>query len=191
MLVSRRIGSRHPFLINALEDALGTEPIQKKEELEREVFLLSMVNALSGTLQDVVGLKDAEGYISTVGERIGETICTAYRNSAENGEITEADLSYILTDLKARIGGTFKVENENGGTIEFSNTKCPFGGFVDGRPSLCMMTSNVFGTIAATLHGEARVELLKTIANGDGCCHVLVHTDGSAGGGRRYFAYDD
>jgi predicted ArsR family transcriptional regulator len=185
------MSSRHPCQINAVEDALGAEPIERKEDLEREVFLLSMVNALSGTLQDVVGLKDAEGYISTVGERIGETICGAYRNSSDNGEIKLDDLSYILTDLKARIGGTFKVESEDSKTIEFSNTKCPFGSFVDGRPSLCMMTSNVFGTIAATLHGEARVELLKTIANGDGCCSVLVHTDGSAGGGRRYFAYDD
>lgn len=170
---------------------MGSEPINTKDDLERELFLLSMVNALSGTLQDVVGLKDAEGYISTVGERIGDAICTAYRNSAEDGEIDEGDLSYILTDLKSRIGGTFKVEREEGGIIEFSNNKCPFGAFVDGRPSLCMMTSNVFGTIAAKLHGEARVELLKTIAQGDGCCHVMVHTDGSAGGGRRYFAYDD
>ena len=170
---------------------MGVEPIEIKEDLEREVFLLSMINALSGTLQDVVGLKDAEGYISTVGERIGETICGAYRKSADSGEFSPEDLSYILTDLKARIGGTFEVEREEDGTIEFSNTKCPFGSFVNRRPSLCMMTSNVFGTIAATLHGEARVELLKTIANGDGCCSVLVHTDGSAGGGRRYFGYDD
>ncbi len=40
---------------------------------------------------------------------------------------------------------------------------------------MCMMTSNVFGTIAAQNLGYARVDLDKTIANGDKECRVVVH----------------
>jgi len=43
------------------------------------------------------------------------------------------------------------------------------------RPSMCMMTSNVFGVIAAENLGYARVDLEKTIAQGHGECRVVVH----------------
>ena len=57
---------------------------------------------------------------------------------------------------------------------------------------MCMMTSNVFGGIAAENLGYSKVELQKTIAEGHGECHVVVHlkpSDASrAGIGREYFA---
>ena len=64
-----------------------------------------------------------------------------------------------------------------------------------GRPSLCMMTSNVFGSIAARNLGYARVELQETIAEGAPGCRVTVHLRGpgagEAWGGREYFADPD
>ena len=38
-----------------------------------------------------------------------------------------------------------------------------------------MMTSTVFGTIAAENNGYSKVILEKTIAAGDGCCEVIVY----------------
>ena len=55
------------------------------------------------------------------------------------------------------------------------NRKCPFGSKVIDRPSLCMMTSNVFGTITADNNGYAKVILGKTIAQGDIGCHVTIY----------------
>ena len=40
--------------------------------LERDLFLRSLIRELAGTLQDVVGVREASGYISVVGARIGE-----------------------------------------------------------------------------------------------------------------------
>jgi hypothetical protein len=57
------------------------------------------------------------------------------------------------------------------------NRACPFGDQVIGRPALCMMTSNVFGSIAADHLGYARVELQETIAQGSAGCRVVVHLD--------------
>jgi hypothetical protein len=56
---------------------------------------------------------------------------------------------------------------------------------------MCMMTSNVFGTIAAQNLGYARVELEETIARGSSGCRVVVHLtpdlDVDDEPGREYF----
>ena len=54
-----------------------------------------------------------------------------------------------------------------------------------------MMTSNVFGSIAAENLGYAKVDLQETIAEGDPRCRVVVHLkpteDAEASDGREYF----
>ena len=54
-----------------------------------------------------------------------------------------------------------------------------------------MMTSNVFGSIAADNLGYAKVELKETIAAGAPGCHVVVYLrstpDADARPGREYF----
>ncbi len=40
---------------------------------------------------------------------------------------------------------------------------------------MCMMTSNVFGSIAAENLGYAKVELQETIAEGHAGCRVVVY----------------
>ncbi len=52
---------------------------------------------------------------------------------------------------------------------------CPFGDKVVNRPAMCMMTSNVFGTIAANNLGYAKVQLQNTIAQGNSGCRVIVY----------------
>ena len=56
---------------------------------------------------------------------------------------------------------------------------------------MCMMTSNVFGAIAAQNLGYAKVELQETIAKGDAGCRVVVYLkptdEADAAEGREYF----
>ena len=56
---------------------------------------------------------------------------------------------------------------------------------------MCMMTSNVFGAIAAENLGYAKVELQQTIARGDAGCRVVVYLkatpEAQAAQGREYF----
>lgn len=59
--------------------------------------------------------------------------------------------------------------------IVFGNKQCPFAEKVIDRPSLCMITTNVFGTIASDSTGYAKVSIDKAIANGDKECHVTVY----------------
>lgn len=144
-------------------------------QLDRDLFLRSLVRELAGTLQDVVGLSEAEGYISVVGSSIGKQIERQYQLALDTERLSRAEVADVLVDLKKRIEGDFYVIEENEERIVLGNRSCPFGDHVLGRPSLCMMTSNVFGRITADNLGYARVELEETIAQGDTECRIVVH----------------
>lgn len=143
--------------------------------LDRDIFLRSLLRELAGTLQDVVGLEEASGYISVVGGAIGEQIDTDYRRALRVERLSREQVSEVLVDLKRRIQGDFYIIEEREDRIVLGNRACPFGALVEGRPSLCMMTSNVFGSIAAENLGYARVEIQEAIAAGDPGCRIVVH----------------
>jgi hypothetical protein len=51
--------------------------------LERDVFMRTLLRELSGTLQDVIGVEESAGFISVVGQRMGDQINTQYRAALE------------------------------------------------------------------------------------------------------------
>jgi len=150
-------------------------PAEVPIPLERDVFLRTLLRELSGVLQDVVGLNEASGYISVVGAALGEQIDNQYRKALSVDRLSREQVGAVLVDLKTRIQGDFYIVEETEDRIVFGNRRCPFGEMVRDRPSLCMMTSNVFGYIAAENLGYAAVSLDKTIAGGHAECLVTVH----------------
>lgn len=163
--------------------------------LERDLFLRSLLRELSGTLEDVVGLEEASGFVSVVGQRIGDQINHEYRRSLQVDRLTREEVARVLVDLKRRIDGDFYIIEESDDRIVLGNRACRFGDKVEGRPSLCMMTSNVFGVIAAENAGYGKVELKETIAAGAPECRVVVYlrptADADAAPGREYFELPD
>lgn len=158
--------------------------------LERDVFLRSLIRELAGTLERVVGVEEASGYVSVVGAAIGQQIDEEYKRALQVDNLTRDQVSAVLVDLKRRIQGKFYVIEETDDYIVFGNDACPFAEKVVGRPSMCMMTSNVFGYIAAQNLGYAKVELQETMARGDQHCRVVVHIrqteESEAAEGREY-----
>ena len=163
--------------------------------LERDVFMRSLLRHLSGTLEEVVGLEDASGLVSVVGARMGESIDGGYRAALGQDRLDRDQVAEVLVDLKRRIQGDFAVEDVDDDRIVLTNRVCPFGDKVLGRESLCMMTSNVFGSITARNLGYAKVELQEAIARGDDGCRVVVHLrptlDAIDAPGREYFGAVD
>jgi predicted ArsR family transcriptional regulator len=143
--------------------------------LERDVFLRTLIRELSGTLQEVVGVEQAAGFVSVVGQRIGDHINLSYRNALGVDKLSKEQVAEVLVDLKRRIQGDFFIIEQTDDKIVFGNRVCPFEDKVIGRPSMCMMTSNVFGTIAAENTGYAKVSLEETIAEGAQGCRVVVY----------------
>ncbi|MPZ78807.1 MAG: transcriptional regulator [Deltaproteobacteria bacterium] len=160
--------------------------------LERDIFLRSLIRELSGVLEDVVGVKEASGFVSVVGQSIGDWINVEYRKALRVSNLSREQVAQVCVDLKRRIQGKFSIIEENEDVIVFGNTACPFGDKVIGRESMCMMTSNVFGHIAAQNLGYARVELQETIAKGNSGCRIVLYLQPlpEPSGGREYFRAD-
>ena len=159
--------------------------------LERDVFLRTLIRHLTGTLQKVVGLEEASGMISLVGQQMGLEMNAMYKQALALENLTAAQVADVCVDLKRRIHGDFYVIDQNDERIIFGNRACPFAEKVEGRPALCMMTSNVFGSIAADSLGYSKVSLEKTIAKGDGHCRVVLYLkptkEAEQAKGREYF----
>ncbi len=159
--------------------------------LERDVFLRTLIRELAGTLQDVVGLEEAAGFVSVVGQRVGDQINETYKAALQVDKLSQEQVADVLVDLKRRIQGDIYVLEETDDKIVFGNRACPFAEKVVGRPALCMMTSNVFGVIAAENLGYGKVVLEETIAQGDPGCRVSVYLKSTpaaeAAAGREYF----
>ena len=159
--------------------------------LEREGFFGTLIRELSGTLQDVVGLEEASGFISVVGQTMGRQIDQEYKLALKVSNLSREQVAKVLVDLKKRIQGDFYIIEENDEKIVLGNRVCPFAEKVINRPSMCMMTSNVFGSIAAENLGYAKVELQETIAKGDSGCKVVVYLklteEAEDVSGREYF----
>lgn len=158
--------------------------------MDRDVFLRTLIRELSGTLEDVIGLQDASGFISVVGQKMGRLIDEEYRAALEVPVLSREQVADVLVDLKRRIQGDFYIIEQSDEKIVLGNRVCPFGDKVLDRPSMCMMTSNVFGVIAAENLGYAKVELQETIARGHRGCRVVVYlrdtADSQAVQGREY-----
>ena len=95
--------------------------------LNRDVFLRTLIRELSGTLEDVVGLKEASGFISVVGQNVGDRLNQEYRAAFQVDNLTRQQVAQVLVDLKRRIEGDFFVIEEREDRIVLGNRACPFG----------------------------------------------------------------
>lgn len=149
--------------------------------LDKDSFMSSVLRELAGVLEHTVGEREAEAYVNFVGLVVGRSINTIYRDAYQAGRLDARQVAATLVDLKARIDGGFTIESMDDTRIVLVNSRCPFGEKVIGRPSLCRMTANVFGSVTAENLGYARVRIDQAIARGDAGCRVVVHLEKADG----------
>lgn len=142
--------------------------------MDKDTFLRSVLRELVGLLEQTVGEREAEAYVNYVGISLGRVLNADYRTSFSVDSLDVPQVASTLVDLKSRLDGGFSIESIDDQKMVLVNTACPFGDKVIGRPSLCRMTANVFGHIAAENLGYARVRIDNAIARGDPGCRVLV-----------------
>src|SRR3954454_23732204 len=87
--------------------------------LERDLFLRNLIRELAGTLQEVVGLEEASGFVSVVGQKVGEQINESYKAALAVTELSRGQVAAVLVDLKRRIQGDFYIVEENDDRIVF------------------------------------------------------------------------
>lgn len=145
----------------------------------REPFLRALVVQLAETLEFQHGPLAAEAAVAQVGANVGGNMEKAYREHHQHtGDFTPAEIGDFYVALKRAIDGDFYVVSVDDERVVLGNRRCPFGDAVKHAPSLCRMTSSVFGGIAArNLNRDVAVHLEERIAVGDPECRVTVWFD--------------
>ena len=159
----------------------------------RESFLRALVVEQSRTTEEVQGPARAEEMVAHVGATVGGQMEAEYRRATgARDALSNQQIADCYVRLKAAIGGGFYIIEVTEDRIVLGNTRCPFGDAVLQAPSLCRMTSSVFGGIAARARGEAVVQLDERIAVGDPGCRVTVWLGAAAQApsGHRYRSGD-
>jgi anti-sigma regulatory factor (Ser/Thr protein kinase) len=151
------------------------EEAQPDGTFGREPFLRALVVMLSDAVEAREGPDAAAAAVADVGTHVAARIEEEYRLAqGVDGPLTVEQIGDLYVRLKAAIDGGFRVESATPDKIVLANTRCPFGDAVRRSPSLCRMTSSVFGGIAARSVRGAAVQLEERIAVGDPECRVTV-----------------
>lgn len=160
--------SRLPVESEAVDGAFG-----------RESFLRALVVELADGLEMHHGPHAAEAAVARIGAAVGGSMERVHRTHHRlSGPLSSERMAELYVDLKKAIDGDFYVVAIEPDRIVLGNRRCPFGDAVRHAPSLCRMTSSVFGGIAARNTGrEVAVHLEERIAVGDQECRVTVWLD--------------
>ena len=154
----------------------------------RDSYLRALLGNLADTFEGVIGLRDASGFVSIVGQRIGEEVNQNYRDALERKRLSRAEVADAIVDFQRRVQGDFFVIEQDDDKIVLGNRACPFAERAFGHPSLCMTTSSTLGVLAAQNLGYAKVVIEQAIAQGHPGCRVVVHLKpGAKGEGREYY----
>lgn len=141
----------------------------------RESFLRALIVQLARTVELQDGPAAAEAAIAQVGTDIGAQMEAAFRLAHDlSAELTVDEIGRLLVELKQAIDGDFFVVEADEDRIVLGTHSCPFGEAVMEAPTLCRMTSSVFGGIVRRNRGASAVDLEQRIAVGDPQCRVTV-----------------
>ncbi len=144
-------------------------------DVVRQQFLLAVAVNLAQRIEFRAGPDEAASLINEVGTQVGYEFERSYRrDNGIEGQLTNEQMADLFVQLKSAIDGDFYVIEIEDDRIVLGNNKCPFGQVVQTAPSLCQMTSAVFGGIASRNRGTSRVKLDERIAVGDPGCRVVV-----------------
>lgn len=161
-------------------------------DFDRHDLVDTLVADMAGLLESIAGVEDACAYVSGIAARLGAEIEKQYKTALGIQHLNRDQLIGILIDLKNRAGGGFSLIEQDEDRLVFGNCACPLGHAASNHPSLCMLTSNIFGRLTANAVGYAAVDLEQTIAKGDAGCRVVLHLKRAELGSdtREYFRDD-
>lgn len=187
-VAARAVGNRVTAVLDVeraptadIDQPVGRSRLPDVSEAEdgffpREPFLKALVVEIAESVDRSQGPAIAEAAIAEVGSKVGRQMEAAYRaDRGLSGTLSSEQIADLYVGLKSAIGGDFYLVSLDEDKIVLGNRHCPFGDAVQQAPSLCRMTSSVFGGIGARSTGaEVAVQLQERIAVGDPECRVVI-----------------
>src|SRR5579875_3142766 len=173
-------------------DETQTKQFTTPIPLDRDIFMRRLITSLGHLNEGILGSDLTGAYIMNVGLSMGDAIEEEYKRFwGIDRSFTLDEYAHVIVDLKQKIQGNFSLVSKDPQKVVVRTTSCPFDSLVHQSPSLCFMTSSVFGGIAARNFGYAKVVLHQRIALGDDGCYVSVYLqptpEAEAAVGKEYF----
>ncbi|MGE3267893.1 MAG: ATP-binding protein [Chloroflexota bacterium] len=154
---------------------MATREFDTPIALSRDVFMRQLIAGLGHLNEGILGADIAGAYIMNVGLSMGAAIESEYKAFWKiERPFTLSEYAHVIVDLKQKIRGNFSLVSLEADKVVVRTSSCPFDEFVRQSPSLCFMTSSVFGGIAARNFGYSKVILHRRIALGDDGCLVTI-----------------
>lgn len=144
-------------------------------DLNRDLFMRLLITNFAHVIENLINSDMAETYVMQVGLSMGKQLEDVYKAAFGVEDLELEQYARVIVDLKRHIHGRFYLVEATPERVTTKTTTCPFEGIVQNSPSLCMMTSSVFGGMAARNFDYAKVELKERIALGHAGCTVVVH----------------
>jgi PAS domain S-box-containing protein len=131
-----------------MTDAAGPA-VRPPIALDRDRFMRQLIASLGHLNEGILGSTVTGAYIMNVGLSMGAAIEAEYKRAwGIDRPFTVDEYAHVIVDLKQRIQGDFSLVSAAPAKVVVRTTSCPFDEFVRQSPSLCFMTSSVFGGIA-------------------------------------------
>lgn len=144
----------------------------------RESFMLELIAHLSKLTDFLFGNHLGREYIVAIGLQMGEAIDERFKRFHRiSGRLSLDQYASLVVNLKQSIGGDFYLVEKASNKVVVASNTCPFGGIITKAPNLCMITSGVFGGIAALNFGFGKVVLRKRIGLGEPRCEVCIYSE--------------
>lgn len=143
--------------------------------LDSDVYLGKLFVELLDSLQKVVDTEENSEHINIVAKNTSREIDRKYKSALQVYNLSQVQLAQVLVDFYNQIKSDFYIIEVSNEKIVFGNRKCPFVEKIGDFPDICMMTSHMFGSIAAENLGYAKVDLQETIAKGNQGCRIVVY----------------
>lgn len=165
-------------LLTSLDPQSNEASPSRVFQIDREFYFAAVVNGLAHALAS--GEQDKR-LIERVGLYAGQLFEQIYRNEWQiTRPLTIREFADLILDVKRRVHGDYNLVSIDESKVVLANRACPFNDWIDNTPSLCELTTSVFGGIAARNFGYAKVILHERIAAGDAGCHVTVYVQPNA-----------
>src|ERR1700743_3042728 len=114
--------------------------------LDRDLFLRRLIASLGHLNEGILGSDLTGAYIMNVGLSMGAAIEEEYKQFWNiDRSFTLDEYAHVIVDLKQKIQGNFSLVSKDATKVVVRTTSCPFDALVRQSPSLCFMTSSVFG----------------------------------------------
>lgn len=156
------------------------------QRLDRELYLELVLSELFGTLNDIVGNVEAQGYFAVVGNKVGRRLNNIILQNYGTDRLDRNQLVKVFEFLCHSTSSDFSTHGSGNEVMEFRKVYPPSDIKIE-RSYVHSVASSIVGYIAAHSAGHVRVRLTQETDREDGVYGMTLYLNQQEGEGSVYY----